>query len=198
MLRSPHTARLALALAGLPAFPAAVAVADEPLGYFPEFLITAPETVNDPLVVLGAPDDRYFGLGEDIVIYTLGAWRVVDLPGPDLNVYEADFGAVEFNLMDILVSNDRREWVSLKPTMAPAVRLVGDERHNSATHRRSFDLAGSGLSEARFIMIRGLGTGPASGTNGFDLDAVGLIHWTVPGPASLAALAGLITLRRRR
>lgn len=198
MLRSPHAARLALALAGLAAIPAAVAVADEALGYFPEFLLTAPETVNDPLVVLGAPDDRYFGLGEDIVIYTLGAWRVVDLPGPDLNVYEADFGAVEFNLMDILVSNDRREWVSLKPTMAPAVNLVGDERHNSASHRKSFDLAGSGLSEARFIMIKGLGTGPASGTNGFDLDAVGLINWTVPGPGTLLALAGLVPLRRRR
>lgn len=174
------------------------ALAAEPIGYFPEFLITAPQTVNDPLVVLGPPDDKYFGLGEDIVVFTLGAWRVIDQPGPDLNVYEADFGAVEFNLMDILVSMDRREWVSIKSTMASAINIVGDERHNSVNHRKSFDLAGSGLAEARFIMIRGLGTGPASGTNGFDIDAVGIINWTVPGPGTLVAIAGLVALRRRR
>lgn len=185
------------ALAGA-ALAAPSALAAEPIGFFPEFLITAPETVNNPLVVLGTPDDKYFGLGEDIVVFTLGAWRVVDQPGPDLNVYEADFGAVEFNLMDILVSTDRREWVSIKSTMASSVNVVGDERHNSANHRKSFDLAGSGLAEARFIMIQGLGTGAASGTNGFDIDAVGLINWTVPGPGTLVTIAGLVALRRRR
>ncbi len=173
-------------------------MAAEPVAFFPEFLITAPETVNNPLVVLAAPDDRYFGLGEDIVVFTLGAWRVLDLPGPDLNVYEADFGAVEFNLMDVLVSEDRRTWVSITSTMASAVNVIGDERHNSANHRKSFDLAGSGLAEARYIKIQGLGTGAASGTNGFDLDAIGVIHWTVPGPGTLVAIAGLVALRRRR
>ncbi len=180
------------------ALAAPCAMAAEPIGFFPVFLITAPETVNNPLVVLDAPDDRYFGLGEDLVIFTLGAWRVLDLPGPDLNVYEADFGAVEFNLMDVLVSEDRRTWVSIKSTMASAVNVIGDERHNSANHRKSFDLAGSGLAEARYIMIQGLGTGAASGTNGFDLDAVGVINWTVPGPGTLVAIAGLVALRRRR
>ncbi len=177
---------------------AAVSLGAEPIGYFPEFLLTAPETVNDPTVVLDAPDDRYFGLGEDFVIYTLGAWRVLDLPGPDLNVYEADFGAVEFALVDVLVSEDRREWFSVKATMAEAVNIVGDERHNRATHRKSFDLAGTGLAEAKYVKIQGLGTGPASGTNGFDLDAIGVIHWTVPAPGSLFALIGLAAIRRRR
>lgn len=190
--------RVIVAIAGGMALWSGQSRAGEPIGYFPEFLLTAPETVNDPAVVLGEPDDRYFGLGEDFVIYTLGAWRVLDLPGPDLNVYEADFGALEFALVDVLVSEDRREWFSVKATMAEAVNIVGDERHNRATHRKSFDLAGTGLAEAKYVKIQGLGTGPASGTNGFDLDAIGIIHWTVPAPGSLVALAGLGLLRRRR
>lgn len=184
--------------AALSAFGSGSASAEDIMGYFPELLLTAPDTVNDPLVVLGAPDDRYFGLGEDFVVFSLGGWRVQDEPGSDLNVYEADFGALEFDLMDILVSNDRQEWVSIKGSMTTAVDIVGDDRHSSATYRRSFDLLGSGLTEARYIKIQGLGEGSASGTNGFDLDAVGLIHWNVPAPGALTALSGLIALRRRR
>lgn len=174
------------------------AMAGEPIGYFPEFLLTAPETVNDPLVVVGAPDDKYFGLGEDSVVYTLDTYRILDLPGADLNIYEADFGAAEFSLMDVLVSEDGENWVSITATMAAAINITGDELHNSLGHRKSFDLEGSGIARATHIMIQGLGTGAASGTNGFDIDAVGLIHWSVPGPGSLVALSGLVALRRRR
>lgn len=185
-----------VALASL-AFFAAPASADI-VGFFPDILITAPETVNDPLVVLGAPDDRSVGIGDAMFVYSLGAYRLIDGPGPDLNVYEADFGAIEFHLMDVLVSNDNQNWVSIGSTMGSAVALEGDEQHGSAAHRKSFDLAGSGLSEAKYIRIQGLGTGAASGTSGFDLDAIGLVNWRVPAPSALALLAGPLMVARRR
>lgn len=169
-------------------------------GYYPGSVFQTPEANPSQSVIVGAPDDRYIGLGAQFVTYNLGGIRLIDGPGPDINVYEADFGAVEFNLMDILVSMTGTDWFSLYPTIAPGVDLVGDQRHNSATHFRSFDLAGSGLTEARFIRIKGLGTGPSSGTNGFDLDAVGLINWIVPAPGATIALSAfaLFTNRRRR
>lgn len=165
---------------------------------FPDRLRAFPNTVDEPEVVLMAPDDESVGLGEDRFIYSLRSYRMVDGAGPDLTVYEADFGAVEFSLVDVLVSLDGLSWVSITGTMTTGIRVVGDEGHGSASHRKSFDLAGSGLSEVKFIKIQGLGKGAASGTNGFDLDAVAVVNGTVPAPATLMAAAGLVAMRRRR
>lgn len=196
-IRSLATPSALLALLSLPTTGTALGAVP---GYYPGTVFQTPEANPAQSVVIGAPDDRYIGLGAQFVTYNLGGIRLINGPGPDINVYEADFGAVEFNLMDILVSMTGTEWFSLYPTIAPGVDLIGDQRHNSAAHFRSFDLAGSGLTEARFIRIKGLGTGPSSGTNGFDLDAVGLINWIVPAPAAPLTLSvfALVANRRRR
>lgn len=166
--------------------------------FFPDRLSAAPPTVGDPEVVLFAPDDDSVGLGDNRFVYSLrGAW-MVNGAGADLTVYEADFGAVEFNLVDVLVSLDGLTWVSITGTMTTGVRVTGDTRHGSASHRKSYDLEGSGLDEVRFIKLQGLGKGSASGTNGFDLDAIAIVNGRVPGPATLAMLGGLVAMRRRR
>ena len=38
-------------------------------------------------------------------------------------------------------------------------------------------MAGTGLAEARYIRLTGTDSSAAGGSNGFDLDAVGLVHW---------------------
>jgi hypothetical protein len=166
--------------------------------FFPDRLSAAPPKVVDPEVVLFAPDDDSVGLGDERFIYSLrGSW-LVNGAGADLTVYEADFGAVEFSLVDVLVSADGLVWVSITGTMTTGVRVAGDTSHGSASHRKSFDLEGSGLSEARFIKLQGLGTGPASGTNGFDLDAIAIVNGRVPAPGTLALVGGVLVMRRRR
>lgn len=174
------------------------AMADGEAAFFPDRLSAAPPTVGDPEVVLFAPDDDSVGLGDNRFIYSLRGEWMVNGAGADLTVYEADFGAVEFNLLDVLVSLDGLDWVSITGTMTTGVRVTGDTRHGSASHRKSFDLEGSGLEEVRFIKLQGLGTGSASGTNGFDLDAIAIVNGRVPGPATLAMLGGLVAMRRRR
>ncbi len=166
--------------------------------FFPEHLRARPAAVVNPEVVLFAPDDQSIGLGDGRFIYHLRSLLMVDGDGPDLTVYEADFGAVEFGLVDVLVSLDGLSYVSISGTMTTGVRIAGDSSHGSASHRKSFDLAGSGLSEVRFIKLQGLADGAAGGTHGFDLDAIGIINGVVPAPGSVLALAGLAAMRRRR
>ena len=186
----PATAALLLSV-GL----ASHAVADS---FFPDRLSATPPTVVNPDVVLFAPDDQSIGLGSGRFIYSLRTLVMIDGDGPDMTIYEADFGAVEFGLVDVLVSMDGLSYVSISGTMSTGVRITGDASHGSANHRKSFDLAGSGLSEVRYIKLQGLADGAPSGTNGFDLDAIGIINGRVPAPGTLLALSGLAALRRRR
>ncbi len=166
--------------------------------FFPDRLSASPPAVGDPEVVLFAPDDDSVGLGDNRFIYSLrGSW-LVNGAGADLTVYEADFGAVEFDLVDVLVSADGLAWVSISGTITTGVRVTGDGSHGSASHRKSFDLEGSGVDEARFIKLQGLGKGPASGTNGFDLDAIAIVNGRVPAPGTLALIGGVLAMRRRR
>ena len=136
-------------------------------------------------IFVGPPDDRDGGLGGQIVEYDFGCRRVLDGDGPDFNVYEMDHGVTEFDSIDVLVSIDGFEWVSVKASEGAEVPIPGDEAHGSGNYSRSYDLAGSGLSEVRYIRLDGDGDEPGGGSIGFDLDAIGAIHvplaWIVPG-----------------
>jgi hypothetical protein len=146
---------------------------------------------------LGQPDDTYLGIGNAFVTFDLGLFRVANGTGSDFNVYELDNGANEFNLMDVLVSSDNLVFSSIKLSEAAAINLAGDERHGTPTaanFRRSYDIGT--LADVRFIRIQGRGnTGAArtpGGTNGFDLDAIGIANFrpAVPEPATWVMMLG--------
>jgi hypothetical protein len=175
-----------------------------PVGLYPAML-TANTTGQADTVYTGAPDDQYVGIGGQTVIYDFDDYRIVNGAGNDFNVYEVDFGAVEFNLMTVAVSIDGVTFVDVSASRAAALDLDGDEAHGNASFRQSYDLGA--LAEARFLRIDGNGTGAAGGNNGFDLDAVGAGSYrqvqtgVVPLPATLpllvAGFAGLGLVRRR-
>ena len=133
-------------------------------------------TGEDDLTFTGAPDGVFAGIGGQRVAYDFGDLPVLDHSGPDFNVYEVAIGGPEFDKIDVLVSADGVDYVSVKSSEGVVVRIHGDEAHEDDSFARSYDLAGSGLSEARYIRIEGEGDDPAGGTQGFDLDAVGVIH----------------------
>jgi hypothetical protein len=162
---------------------------------------------------LGRPDDNHTGIGAASVTYDLGAYRLFDGAGQDLNVYETDFGGPEFVFADFQVSANGTTFFSVASTLAAAVNLAGDEMHSDGSFRSSFDLGGaataSGLAEFRYFRVFGTGAGTVSGNNGFDLEAVGFANFrlaanAVPEPASWAmmiagfGLAGAAARRRTR
>jgi hypothetical protein len=171
-------------------------------GFFPTTL--SDNTTGLPAsTFIGAPDDTFAGLGADQLTYDFGTSTVVNRVGlVDLNVYEVDFGAVEFGLMDILVSNDGVTFTSIKGSEVALVRTTGDSVHSSNSFGRSYDLGA--FATIRYVRIDGKGSGRAGGTNGFDLDAIGAHEVTpVPEPATTALMlaglgvVGLIARRRQ-
>ena len=123
-------------------------------------------------IFLGAPDDVFVGLGADEVTYDFGLNHVVNRAGlVDLNVYEVDFGAVEFGLMDILVSQDGITFESIKPSQVALERITGDSVHSNDSFGKSYDLGS--FDWVRYVKIDGIGSGRAGSTNDFDLDAIG-------------------------
>lgn len=131
----------------------------------------------DDSVWLGVPDDNWVGIGTSFVTYDFGGARVVDGPGSDFNVYEADTGVAEFDKIIVLVKGPTGSFIDITATASPVVRIPGDEQHGNDAFARSYDIAASGLTDVRYISVDGVGvTGPAGGTNGFDLDAIGAIY----------------------
>jgi PEP-CTERM motif len=145
---------------------------------------------------LGTPDDIFTGLGRQWVQYNLLNYYFFDAPGQDFNIYEVDSGVAEFNVLDVLVSNDGTNFFNVDTTSGTAVNLAGDELHSNATFRRSYNLAGAvtalGTNQFRFLRIvnTGTGTNPIGGNTGFDLDGVGFANFAltptnpVPEPAT--------------
>ena len=162
---------------------------------------------------LGAPDGsnltdegvNWSGIGGQVLTYFFDSAVITDGLGADLNVYEVDFGGSEFNAMVVSVSEDGTTFVNIDASQTAVVPVDNDPGHVNDIFARAFDLAGSGLSAARYVRIDGNGTSAAGGTNGFDLDAIGAVNFEeiqpIPLPAAAwlfgSALAGLAGLRRR-
>lgn len=133
----------------------------------------------DDSVWLGMPDDIYAGIGSETVTYSLGTRAVVvDGPGSDFNIYEADVGGPEFDKIRVFVGNNvLAAFTEITATEAPVVRIPGDEQHGDDAFARSYDIGAAGFSTVSYIRIRGQNvSGPAGGVNGFDLDAMGIIY----------------------
>jgi hypothetical protein len=160
---------------------------------FPSRLAISPPNA-EASAFLGPPDGIFVGLGADAVTYDLEPAKVADAPGQDFNVYEDDGGSsdgVEFKAIEVFVSADGITFSSVKSSEKwISVRIAGDEHLKKAFFARSYDLAPSGLPFARYIRIQGTGTGPAGGNNGFDLDAIGLIHYEACIPPAVSFLRG--------
>lgn len=124
----------------------------------------------------GPPDDIYWGLGGQVVTFDFDCAVIVDGAGPDFTIYEVDFGSAEFQLIDVLVSEDGLSFFSVRTSESAALNIPGDETHGSNGFARSYDLGPSGLKTARFIRLDGNGTGASGTSTGFDLDAVGLLN----------------------
>jgi hypothetical protein len=162
---------------------------------------------------LGAPDGNFTGLGEFYVDFDLGGFRLFDGMGQDFNVYEADFGAVEFDEVDILVSINGTDFFSVSNTSGTGLDLAGDEVHGNANFRQSYDLGGAvaalGGNQFQFVRIEGTNGGPIGGINDFDFDGLGFANFqavgnmgAVPEPTTWAMLIlgfGMVggTMRRR-
>ncbi len=156
-------------------------------------VLVANTTGTEDARFLGSPDDVYYGLGGQFVIYRFDC-VIFDGQGPDFTVYEVDSGAAEFNIIDVLVSLNGTDFDSVKSSETTAVNIPGDEVHGSNSFARSYDLSGTGSGVARFVRIDGNGTGAAGSSTGFDLDALGAVHVTfdcndnqVPDECDIAA-----------
>ncbi|MHC4089168.1 MAG: FG-GAP repeat protein, partial [Planctomycetota bacterium] len=131
-------------------------------------------------IFLGPPDDVWLSIGSDLVEYDLGDLLVVDGEGPDLSVYEFETGQAEFELIDVQLSEDGEHFVSVGEPSQPVVRLPGDGARGVNKYIRSYDLAGTGLTEARYARVVGLGDGYGDDGPGFELDAIGVVNTAGP------------------
>jgi len=116
---------------------------------FPITLIVN-DTTDVDATFLGPPDDVYFGLGGQIVVFRVECGALADGPGPDLTLYEVDQSSPEFHLLDnVEASLDGVAWFSLKASETFPVAIPGDDAHTDARFARSYDLAVAGLPAAR-------------------------------------------------
>jgi hypothetical protein len=183
---------IALAAALLMALPAQ---AQPVSGYFlsqsaTSLVTSQPVAEADQAKWFGAPNDNWFGLGAQTVTFDLGGYRLVNGSGTDLVIYEADRDAVEFNRFTLWVSANGNDFHNISSSLTTnPVRITGDEAHSDANFRRGFDVdtavTALAASEFRFIRLIGTMTAPQTAfgsANGFDLDGIGLVHFTAPPP----------------
>lgn len=185
------------------------AKADGVPGYYPSVLSSNTTGYADSFF-LGAPEDSFIGIGGQEIVYDFGNVRVVNGSGNDFNVYEVDWGVVEFEEAAISASLNGIDWYMVI-NQAAAINLEGDEAHGDASFRQSFGLPVE-LMEARYIKIDGFGTGNAGGTYDFDPDAIGAVNFRdtelppeppvgTPEPATMLLLGlglmGVLGMRRK-
>lgn len=145
----------------------------------------------------GSTDVLSLGIGGSLTL-ELGT-AVVDGPGADLIVFENAFRVsgsptnvyVEPALLE--VSADGTTWTAfpcdalvspyagcagLSPVLANVDGNALDPRDPASAGGDAFDLAALGVERARFLRITDAGHGRAdgAGTDGFDLDAVAVVH----------------------
>ncbi len=156
-----------------------------------------------PQVVLGPPqgqglargsmDVLSLGRGGQIVL-GFAPREIIDGPGDDLLVFENAFwangqaDAVFSELGRIEVSPDGQTWhafdcqpdVSAENCAGFSPTLAFDPKEDLSLERcggDGFDLQDLGLERARYLRITDLSHAGAAPSAGFDLDAVGLIHF---------------------
>jgi len=134
-------------------------------------------TGHSDRLFLGAPDEIGLGLGGQIVEFDFGNRRIVDEPGADFNVYQTRWSGSDFDAVNVLVSADAATFISVPASAEPATRVPGDEACPDLAFVRSYDLATSGLPKVRYVRIDGQGEQPVTAAYGFDLDAVGALHF---------------------
>ncbi len=150
-----------------------------PVGPFPRRL-SRNTTGEHDLAFLGPPDDVAVSIAGQIVEYDFEDLRIVDGEGPDLVVYEVDIGTVEHASYDVLVSQDGVNFQTVKALYWHGFHIAGDDANSGGGFACAYDLAYAGMDHARYVRIDGVGDGPVGSTSGFDLDAVGAIHYA-PG-----------------
>jgi hypothetical protein len=112
---------------------------------------------TQPRYALGVEDDVFFSLGQSgYVVLDMGQETPInDAAGDDFTVFEGDDGADEGYTVSLSNTWDVN-WVSC----------------GSATGTASFDLAGTGLTTARYVRIQDDGSSSSGPYAGFDLDAI--------------------------
>lgn len=158
-----------------------------------------------PAVVLGPPASMGFesgsldvlslGVGGAIVL-AFGDSAAVDGPGPDLVVFENAFyygpadaepRTVWTEPAEVSVSDDGETWHTWACEPGTGAGCAGVEPVGAfdpalpfdpaVAGGDAFDLAALGIERARFVRIRDVAETGAPPTAGFDLDAVGLVHF---------------------
>ena len=84
--------------------------------------------------------------------------------------------ALSLRRSTVLVSGNGIDFLSVKSSEGPVVRIPGDEAHGDDAFARSYDLSGTEMFGVRYIRIDGNGSGSAGPMTEFDLDAVGAIN----------------------
>lgn len=163
---------------------------------YPEVVLGPPQGKG---VLAGSLDVMSLGVGGELVL-SFGARAIVDGPGVDFVVFENSFWyrgepeQVFAELAEVSVSEDGETWFSFgcergqegqhqwpgcagwSPTLEYAgweLRAVSHE----LTGGDGFDLAQLGLERVRYVKIRDLSEDGQPPSAGFDLDAVGVIHY---------------------
>ena len=159
--------------------------------HFPGIVLGPPKGYG---VVRGSMDVLSLGQGGSIVLgFTPRA--IVDGPGPDFIVFENPFWAgdsessVFAELGRVAVSADGETWFEfdcqseeLPPAFCtgytPTQRYTADQDLDPELSGGDvFDLSDLGLNEVRFVRITDMSLSGETPSAGFDLDAVGLIHF---------------------
>src|SRR5690554_4365651 len=168
--------------------------------HFPEVVLGPPQGALKSGAVADADEVLSLGAGGEIVLTF--AHDIVDGPGADFVVFENSFWVrnnpevVWFELAEVSVSQDGVSWLSfpcaLEPTQPgqwPGCAGWSPTKQYNAetlvpldpalTGGDAFDLAALGLKWARYVRIRDLLEEGNSALNnvGFDLDAVGVVHF---------------------
>ncbi|MCY1083571.1 hypothetical protein [Archangium lansingense] len=133
----------------------------------------------NPLDVLGAPDSKFLAMGGPgaYVLLDMGVTPIVNGSGPDLEIREQGTAAGG-------VDEQYRVLISDSTDPASFV-LVG-----TGTAFSLLDIAGTGLSSARYVRIEDLSTATSNSTTpGSDIESVTSLH--ASGSGSLPPVTGL-------